>query len=69
MNDRIYTNSGNESLINLLDEPCMRLLDDGCGAVDNAALLKVRYPACQVYGITHSAAEAEMAMQNMGRSG
>ncbi len=40
---------------------CIRLLDIGCGAGDNARLVKERHQARQVYGITHSASEAEIA--------
>jgi len=37
------------------------VLDVGCGAGDNALIVNARYPTCQVYGITHSSAEAEIA--------
>lgn len=63
--DRIYSNQGNEPLIALLDDDCNRLLDIGCGAGDNATLIKSRHQKCAVFGITHSAAEAELARQKM----
>lgn len=62
---RIYSNAGNLPLISLLGEGYHRVLDIGCGAGDNAALLKSRQPDCQVYGITHSRAEADLARQHM----
>jgi len=65
--ERVYTNQGNPALIDLLSEGCNRLLDIGCGAGDNADLIKCRYPQCDVFGITHSAAEAEIAQKRMTR--
>lgn len=67
MHDRIYSNRGNEPLIDLLGDECGSLLDVGCGAGDNAALLRLRYPRCQLFGITHSAAEAELAKRHLQR--
>lgn len=52
--DRIYSNQGNSPLIDLLGKGYNRLLDIGCGAGDNAALIKSRHPECDVFGITHS---------------
>lgn len=65
--ERVYSNQGNPPLIDLLGKGCARLLDVGCGAGDNAALIKSRYPECDVFGITHSAAEAELAKKHMKR--
>lgn len=65
MNNRIYTNAGNTQLLDLLDAGCRNILDVGCGAGDNAALISARYPNCKVFGITHSIAEAERARQYM----
>jgi ubiquinone/menaquinone biosynthesis C-methylase UbiE len=62
---RIYKNDGNASLIALLDEHTSRVLDVGCGAGDNAGLVKSKYPACEIYGVTYSAAEAAIAKQRM----
>lgn len=64
---RIYINEGNPPLVDLLGDGCERLLDVGCGAGDNAALVKSRYPECDVFGITHSAVEAELAQRHMAR--
>lgn len=63
--DRVYSNQGNAPLIDLLGKGWNRLLDIGCGAGDNAALVKSRYSECEVYGITHSAVEAEIAKNQM----
>lgn len=65
--DRIYANAGNVPLIDLIGERCNRLLDVGCGAGNNAALVKARYPACEIYGITHSPVEAEIASAYLTR--
>lgn len=59
--ERVYANAGNPSLLNLLDGPVRRVLDVGCGAGDNAMLLKQRYPSASISGVTVSAAEAAAA--------
>jgi SAM-dependent methyltransferase len=63
--DRVYTNDGNAPLIALLDRGVRQILDVGCGAGNNAELLKVKYPDCEVYGITHSYAEAHITRKVM----
>jgi 2-polyprenyl-3-methyl-5-hydroxy-6-metoxy-1,4-benzoquinol methylase len=63
--DRVYKNEGNIALIALLDSDVRQVLDVGCGAGDNAELVHSRFPGCQVHGITHSAAEAELAKLRM----
>jgi ubiquinone/menaquinone biosynthesis C-methylase UbiE len=63
--DRVYKNGGNRALIALLDSDVRQILDIGCGAGDNAELVHSRIPDCQVHGITHSAAEAELAKRRM----
>jgi SAM-dependent methyltransferase len=63
--DRVYKNAGNVPLIALLDSDASQVLDVGCGAGDNAELVRSRLPGCQVHGITHSAAEAELAKRRM----
>ena len=65
--DRVYSNQGNSPLIDLLGKDCKRLLDIGCGAGDNAALIKSRYSECDVFGITHSAVEADLARRHMAQ--
>jgi 2-polyprenyl-3-methyl-5-hydroxy-6-metoxy-1,4-benzoquinol methylase len=64
--DRVYANYGNTPLLNMLND-CKQLLDVGCGAGDNALLLKKKRSACKVYGITHSTTEAQIAGQHMVR--
>ncbi len=63
--ERVYSNVGNPPLIELLDIGCSRLLDVGCGAGDNAVLVKSRCAQCDVVGITRSSAEAEIAQGRM----
>ncbi len=58
---RIYSNDGNIPLIDLVSVPVLRVLDVGCGAGDNAMLIKQCYPEAQVIGITVSSAEAKKA--------
>jgi 2-polyprenyl-3-methyl-5-hydroxy-6-metoxy-1,4-benzoquinol methylase len=65
LRNRIYKNNGNGSLLSLLDDRPRMVLDVGCGAGDNAYLLKSKYPGCEVHGITHSSAEAKIARQLM----
>ena len=60
-----YENDGNDPLIGLMDIPCAEILDVGCGAGDNAALLSARFPGSKVDGITHSRAEADHAIAHM----
>jgi ubiquinone/menaquinone biosynthesis C-methylase UbiE len=63
--ERIYKNRGNASLLALLGHEPRCVLDVGCGAGDNAVLIKARYPACEIHGVTHSAPEAEIAGKRM----
>ena len=62
---RIYQNDGNQPLIALLDPPLACVLDVGCGAGNNAELLRRRYPDCKVHGLTRSVAEAQIAEKKM----
>lgn len=63
--DRIYSNLGNPPLLDLLGADCNRVLDIGCGAGNNAALVKSRHADCEVFGITHSAIEADLARKHV----
>jgi 2-polyprenyl-3-methyl-5-hydroxy-6-metoxy-1,4-benzoquinol methylase len=63
--NRIYKNHGNAPLLALLDNGPRRVLDVGCGAGDNAGLVRAKYPGCEIHGVTHSAAEAEIAKLRM----
>jgi len=59
--ERVYKNNGNRPLVSLIEGEELRILDVGCGSGDNAALIRSRFPRCEVDGITHSQAEAELA--------
>ena len=59
--ERIYKNNGNSPLLALLTDEAGMVLDIGCGAGDNAYLLRSKNPGCRVHGITHSPGEAEIA--------
>jgi 2-polyprenyl-3-methyl-5-hydroxy-6-metoxy-1,4-benzoquinol methylase len=63
--ERVYTNNGNGPLIDLLEGEYRRVLDIGCGAGDNAALVHARAPHCDIFGITQSASEASLARTHM----
>lgn len=65
--ERVYCNAGNPPLIDLLGKDCNNLLDIGCGAGDNAVLVKFAYSECNIYGITHSVPEAELTRNRMVR--
>jgi ubiquinone/menaquinone biosynthesis C-methylase UbiE len=65
--ERVYCNAGNPPLIDLLGKGCNSVLDIGCGAGDNAVLVKSAYSECNVYGITHSNAEAALTQNRMVR--
>jgi 2-polyprenyl-3-methyl-5-hydroxy-6-metoxy-1,4-benzoquinol methylase len=64
---RIYSNAGNTSLIDLLEPDASRVLDVGCGAGDNAALIHSRFPDSDIFGVTHSDAERALAERHMRR--
>ncbi|MGO9934977.1 MAG: class I SAM-dependent methyltransferase [Steroidobacteraceae bacterium] len=63
--NHVYKNDGNEPLIGLMDIQSPEILDVGCGAGDNAALVSTRFPGSKVDGITHSRAEADSATAHM----
>jgi SAM-dependent methyltransferase len=65
LSERVYKNVGNPLVIAQVDASCRRVLDIGCGAGDNAAVLKQKLPHCEVFGITRSEAEAERARASM----
>src|ERR1700730_5754347 len=62
---RVYKNQGNPPLVALLPRDFYQILDVGCGAGDNAALMKRDCPSCRIFGITGSTREAELARQYM----
>ena len=63
--DRVYSNRGNVPLLDLLCKNCSRVLDVGCGAGDNAQLLCARNPKIDIFGITHSSLEADVAQKHL----
>ena len=65
LSERVYQNRGNAPLIDLLTGSFEQALDVGCGAGDNAALIKARGWSGDIYGVTRSASEAERAQAYM----
>lgn len=65
LTERVYENLGNLEVVEQINPTCMRVLDVGCGAGDNAELLKARMPRCEIFGITRSQAEADRARDRM----
>jgi 2-polyprenyl-3-methyl-5-hydroxy-6-metoxy-1,4-benzoquinol methylase len=63
--NRIYKNHGNAPLLALLNDDPRKVLDVGCGAGDNAALIKTKHPICEIHGVTRSTAEADIARKSM----
>lgn len=63
--ERVYANAGNEPLIGLLKLPVQRVLDIGCGSGGNAQLIKIHFSQSEIFGITHSNAEADVARHYM----
>jgi SAM-dependent methyltransferase len=63
--ERVYRNAGNPPLVDLVDPSALVVLDVGCGAGDNAALLRARNPRVRIHGITRSEAEAALARERM----
>jgi 2-polyprenyl-3-methyl-5-hydroxy-6-metoxy-1,4-benzoquinol methylase len=66
--ERVYVNAGNPALLELIEPGWQRLLDVGCGAGDNASLLRAQNPAGLIHGITHSRAEATLAAPHLTRA-
>lgn len=56
---RTYRNEGNSALLRFLPHDTQKVLDVGCGAGDNARLLKAS--GCRIWGITLSESEAGLA--------
>jgi SAM-dependent methyltransferase len=63
--DKVYRNEGNQALLALLPGGAGRALDCGCGAGDNARLLKQR--GWRVTGVTLSTAEQRAAAEHCER--
>jgi 2-polyprenyl-3-methyl-5-hydroxy-6-metoxy-1,4-benzoquinol methylase len=66
--ERVYDDPGNPALCALLGPGAQRLLDVGCGAGANAALLRARHPGLGIEGITRSSREAELAGAHLDRA-
>ena len=60
----IYRNKGNLDLLKLIPGTAARFLDVGCGAGDNARLLRRRIPSARIDCITASGAEAQEVRQH-----
>ncbi len=63
--ERIYSNAGNLPLISLIAGKFGKVLDVGCGAGDNAALIRSMDASAELYGLTQSKNEAELAGRYM----
>lgn len=57
----LYTNQGNPSVLQFLEESDRTILDVGCGAGDTGQLIRSVYPAAHITGITCSSLEYEQA--------
>lgn len=58
---KLYINNGNLSVVNSVNKNSRNLLDVGCGAGDNAKLLRKALPDARIFGITHSKEECNLA--------
>jgi 2-polyprenyl-3-methyl-5-hydroxy-6-metoxy-1,4-benzoquinol methylase len=67
VSDKIYANAGNPDVVKLVGRERRTVLDVGCGAGANAALLRLRDPEKKVYGVTGAVGEAELARTHMER--
>ena len=61
---KVYQNAGNDLILSLVPGDARHVLDVGCGAGDNARRLMELRSDRSIVGITHSAAEAEIARQH-----
>lgn len=62
-----YVNAGNPLVLSMVPQGVRRALDVGCGGGDNARRLRAMHPGIEVVGLTHSAAEAEIAVPHMDK--
>jgi 2-polyprenyl-3-methyl-5-hydroxy-6-metoxy-1,4-benzoquinol methylase len=65
--DRTYQNAGNPFVVALIPDEVGSILDIGCGAGDNAAMLARYRPNVSICGITVSPNEAQIAKLHMER--
>ncbi|RCJ35194.1 methyltransferase type 12 [Nostoc punctiforme NIES-2108] len=61
----LYSNCGNASILQFIDESDRTILDIGCGAGDTGKLIRSVYPETHVTGITCSEAEYREAIQKL----
>lgn len=61
----LYTNQGNLSVLQFLEESDLTILDIGCGAGDTGQLIRSVYPNVQITGITCSSLEYEQASKKL----
>jgi 2-polyprenyl-3-methyl-5-hydroxy-6-metoxy-1,4-benzoquinol methylase len=59
----VYKNEGNLLLLDLLAANVRTILDIGCGAGDNARVIRVKRPTAEIVGITLSSDEAQIARE------
>jgi SAM-dependent methyltransferase len=67
ISEKHYDNEGNADVIALVPASARTVLDVGCGAGSNAALLLRSDPDKRIYGITGSESEAAQARRHMVR--
>jgi 2-polyprenyl-3-methyl-5-hydroxy-6-metoxy-1,4-benzoquinol methylase len=60
-----YTNSGNSSILQLLDESDRSILDIGCGAGDLGNAVRQQFSSATVTGVTCSPVEQQQALQKL----
>jgi 2-polyprenyl-3-methyl-5-hydroxy-6-metoxy-1,4-benzoquinol methylase len=58
---RVYANQGNQAVMAMVPRAAVRMLDVGCGAGDNARLLRERDPHKQIDGVSASSTELALA--------
>src|SRR4030095_1203776 len=58
VHQKVYKNQGNPAILNQINGIDLQILDVGCGAGDNALILKNNHHI--IDGITHSEAETEL---------
>jgi 2-polyprenyl-3-methyl-5-hydroxy-6-metoxy-1,4-benzoquinol methylase len=61
----VYQNEGNPLVIERLTASDKKILDIGCGAGDNARIIKSVYPLAKITGVTSSLSEYDIAKKNM----
>jgi 2-polyprenyl-3-methyl-5-hydroxy-6-metoxy-1,4-benzoquinol methylase len=61
----LYTNQGNATILQFLEEGDRSILDIGCGAGDTGKLIRSVYPEVSITGITCSQIEYQQAVQKL----